>query len=66
LLVVKFQRLAPVAGYDQSNSRKNRSGLGVEDAFGAAQRAGGPEGKRLTYYKSSPHWERERLDGPCV
>lgn len=50
----------------KSNARKNHFGHGGEDAFGGAHALGGAEGKRLIDSKSSPHWERERLDGQCV
>jgi hypothetical protein len=51
-----------VDGGRSSDSRETL--LRVENAFGGARALGGAEGKRLTYDKSSPHSEHERLDGP--
>jgi hypothetical protein len=51
--------------YLKSNSRKNHSALGVEDAFGGARALGGAEGERLTYTTTS-RWDQEWLHGPCV
>ncbi len=50
----------------RSNSRKNHSGLGVEDSFGVARALGAAEGECLTLNSASSHRAYEWLHGPSV